>query len=198
MTHKIIQIENYLLVGNDNNSKRGWFYCFRTKNLFQDEGEDVLCCNGDMNIIAHLPLNNSPILEGVDLLPPLEDDEVDKLAYKYNPVMKLDNDFIRAGFKAGYNKAKEKYNKNLIDWIDNISNSIFALQASQIELKMLEQFKKKVQSLQQPKIPFGFEREIKKTKGRLMVIPPCKHCIKPKTITNSKGINQWVGKYIFD
>jgi len=63
---------------------------------------------------------------------------------------------------------------------------------------MLEQFKNKVQSLQQTKIPIGFECEIKKTEGRLMVIPPCKHCSKPKTITNSQGINQWVGKYIFD
>jgi hypothetical protein len=34
-------------------------------------------------------------------------DEVDKLAHQYNPVMKLDAEFIRAGFKAGYNKAKE-------------------------------------------------------------------------------------------
>ena len=33
-------------------------------------------------------------------------DEVDKLAHQYNPVMKLDAEFIRAGFKAGYNKAK--------------------------------------------------------------------------------------------
>jgi hypothetical protein len=33
--------------------------------------------------------------------------ELDKLAYQYNPVMKLDAEFIRAGFKAGYLKAKE-------------------------------------------------------------------------------------------
>jgi hypothetical protein len=37
----------------------------------------------------------------------LYEDEVDKLAHQYNPVMKLDAEFIRAGFKAGYNKAKE-------------------------------------------------------------------------------------------
>jgi hypothetical protein len=121
MKYNIIQTENYLLVGNDNNSKRGWFYCFRRKNLFQDEGEDILCCNGDMNIIAHLPLNNSPILKGVDLLPQIE----------------------------------------------------------------------------QPKMPIGFECEIEKKEGKLMMIPPCKHCIKAKTITNSQGINQWGGKYIF-
>jgi hypothetical protein len=36
-----------------------------------------------------------------------ETDDVDKLAHQYNPVMKLDAEFIRAGFKAGYNKAKE-------------------------------------------------------------------------------------------
>ncbi len=221
MTHKIIQTKNYLLVVDDSEIKVGDWYLRYNKSLMRctelklsfnealNKEETIIKSKGCgdpyerskdyiKKIIAHLPLNNSPILEGVDLLPPLEDDEVDKLAYKYNPVMKLDNDFIRAGFKAGYNKAKEKYNKNLIDWIDNISNSIFALQASQIELKMLEQFKNKVQSLQQPKIPFGFEREIKKTKGRLIMIPPCKHCIKPKTITNSQGINQWVGKYIFD
>ena len=36
-------------------------------------------------------------------------DEVDKLAHHYNPVMKLDAEFIRAGFKAGYNKAKEMF-----------------------------------------------------------------------------------------
>lgn len=198
MKHKIIQTENYLLVGNDNNSKRGWFYCFRTKNLFQDEGEDVLCCNGDMNIIAHLPLNNSPILEGVDLLPPIKDEAKGWARSQYSSEPNDYEEEYYLGLEMGYNKAKEKYNKNLIDWIDNISNSIFAFQANEIELKMLEQFKNKVQSLQQPKIPIGFECEIKKTEGRLMMIPPCKHCIKPKTITNSKGINQWVGKYIFD
>ena len=33
--------------------------------------------------------------------------ELDKLAHQYNPVMKLDAEFIRAGFKAGYKKAQE-------------------------------------------------------------------------------------------
>jgi hypothetical protein len=196
MTHKIIQIENYLLVGNDNNSKRGWFYCFRTKNLFQDEGEDVLCCNGDMNIIAHLPLNNSPIMDGVDLLPPLED-EVEKLAYKYNPVMKLDNEFIRTGFKAGYNKAKEKYKYTEDDVIDFTMKMISQYVVGNKDIWNRDLLKETL-SLKQPKLPIEFECEIEKKEGRLMVIPPCKHCIKPKTITNSKGINQWVGKYIFD
>ena len=197
MTHKIIQTENYLIVVDDSEIKVG-DYTFQESSNFISKYNNAY----SKKIIAHLPLNNSPILDGVDLLPPLED-EVEKLFRdEHEQAIKRAGQEYAGGYyeglHKGYNKAKEKYNKNLIDWIDNISNSIFALQASQIELKMLEQFKNKVQSLQQPKIPFGFEREIKKTKGRLMVIPPCKHCIKPKTITNSQGITQWVGKYIFD
>jgi hypothetical protein len=34
-------------------------------------------------------------------------DDVDKLSWEYSPVKKLDHEFIRAAFKAGYNKAKE-------------------------------------------------------------------------------------------
>jgi hypothetical protein len=211
MTHKIIQTENYLLIVDDSEIKEGDYYLFtwggeQDIQRFQNQEEDKIkhqrlyetACK---KIIAHLPLNNSPILDSVDLLPPLEDD-VEKLAVNnandFYENYRTEWEAKKNGFIDGYNKAKEKYNKNLIDWIDNISNSIFAFQSTEIELKMLEQFKNKVQSLQQPKIPIGFECEIEKKEGRLMVIPPCKHCSKPKTITNSQGINQWVGKYIFD
>jgi hypothetical protein len=34
-------------------------------------------------------------------------DDVDKLSWEYSPVKKLEHEFIRAAFKAGYNKAKE-------------------------------------------------------------------------------------------
>jgi len=68
MIYNIIKTENYLIaVGEDR--KRGWFYCVRRKSFFQDEGEDVLCCNGDLPIEAHLPLGKSPVIKGVDLLP---------------------------------------------------------------------------------------------------------------------------------
>jgi hypothetical protein len=211
MKHKIIQTENYLLVVDDLEIKEGdWLYSMSNQLVVQSNKGSADIINSKvtvdvlyLKIIAHLPLNNSPILDGIDLLPPLEDeDDVEKLADKIYPETYYSGIYVdrwlKAGFIQGYNKAKEKYNKNLIDWIDNISNSIFAFQSTEIELKMLEQFKNKVQSFQQTKIPIEFECDIKKTEGRLMVIPPCKHCIKPKTITNSQGINQWVGKYIFD
>ena len=209
MKHKIIQTENYLLVVDDLEIKEGdWLYSMSNQLVVQSNKGSADIINSKvtvdvlyLKIISHLPLNNSPILDSVDLLPPLEDD-VEKLAVNnandFYENYRTEWEAKKNGFIDGYNKAKEKYNKNLIDWIDNISNSIFAFQSTEIELKMLEQFKNKVQSLQQTKIPIEFECDIKKTEGRLMVIPPCKHCIKPKTITNSQGINQWVGKYIFD
>jgi hypothetical protein len=38
--------------------------------------------------------------------------------------------------------------RQAIDWVNEIENSVFALQASEIELKMLKQFKTKLQSLE--------------------------------------------------
>jgi hypothetical protein len=34
-------------------------------------------------------------------------DDVDKLSWEYSPVKKLEHEFIRAAFKAGYNKARQ-------------------------------------------------------------------------------------------
>ena len=186
MKHKIIQTENYLLVGNDNNSKRGWFYCFRTKNLFQDEGEDVLCCNADMNIIAHLPLNNSPILEGVDLLPQIEDD-VERLAeLNGSPDSSGFYDY-KEGFVDGYYEAKEKYKYTKDDVIKIVEKSReTGLTAEYLMLP-----------IQQPKMPVGFKCDYEP-------IIPYQYTVeyhlevKPKTTINSQGLTQWVGKYIFD
>ena len=194
MKHKIIQTENYLLVGNDNNSKRGWFYCFRTKNLFQDEGEDVLCCNADMNIIAHLPLNNSPILEGVDLLPQIEDD-VERLAeLNGSPDSSGFYDY-KEGFVDGYYEAKEKYKYTKEDLIKVID------MAREFEdwydLVWNYEYNEIIQSLQQPKMPVGFKCDYEP-------IIPYQYTVeyhlevKPKTTINSQGLTQWVGKYIFD
>jgi hypothetical protein len=74
-------------------------------------------------------------------------DEVDKLAYQYNPVMKLDAEFIRAGFKAGYNKAKETlYTKEQVwqaafDAYIKANNESYELTPSDI-IQSLKQSKK--------------------------------------------------------
>jgi len=40
------------IITSDEDSKRGTFYCFRTKTFFEDEGEDINCCNSDVKVIA--------------------------------------------------------------------------------------------------------------------------------------------------
>jgi len=74
MTHKIIKTENYLLVVDDSEmSKDNYHYNPYTKTVHK--GFWMAELKECRKIIAHLPLNNSPVLEGVPLLPPLEDDE---------------------------------------------------------------------------------------------------------------------------
>jgi len=76
MTHNIIKTENYLLVVDDSKIKQNdWFY-LNDANIIA-EYISVKPVNEAKKITAHLPLNNSPVLEFVPLLPPLED-EVEK------------------------------------------------------------------------------------------------------------------------
>ena len=76
MTHNIIKTENYLLVVDDSEIKEGdWIYKSNSNTLnIAGKGYHNFT-QSDAKIIAHLPLNNSPVLEGVPLLPPLEDEQ---------------------------------------------------------------------------------------------------------------------------
>ena len=78
MEHKIIQTENYLLVVSDDEIKEGDWVISKMFELvvFGKNYTPSLY----KKIICHLPLNNSPILQGVDLLPPLQEDEVEHFA----------------------------------------------------------------------------------------------------------------------
>jgi hypothetical protein len=82
MTHKLIHTPNYLLVVDDSEIKER-DYCL----MFDDFGNLFLgglpgqylgeknghhLNKGLKKVIVHFPINDSPILEGVDLLPPLE------------------------------------------------------------------------------------------------------------------------------
>ena len=79
MEHKIINTGDYLLIVDDSEIKKET-YCYDSINNILVFYKDSMKNIGFQKVISHLPLNNSPILEGVDLLPPLED-EIEK--YKY-------------------------------------------------------------------------------------------------------------------
>ena len=76
MKHKIISTENYLLIVDDSQITEGDWHIKTNKNKVSNYPLDSVNPNKGRykKIIAHLPLNNSPILEGVYLLPPLEDE----------------------------------------------------------------------------------------------------------------------------
>jgi hypothetical protein len=162
MEHKIIHTQNYLLIVDESETKvHGYKYC--------NDGENI------KSVIAHLPLNNSPILEGVDLLPPLKD-EAESLSLKSVNKRGYTTDDYQDGFEDGYNKAKEKYKyteedlRKAIEMAQECSICECFL-GPHIEREHTE--KSIIQSLQHhPKYPIAFEIE--------------------------KGGTEWVGKYIYE
>jgi hypothetical protein len=170
MTHKLIKTGNYLLIVDDSEIKEGDRYYLEsisTKNMILKASEHITSSNCK-KIIAHLPLNNSSILQGVDLLPLLEqEDDVDKLAEEYGENIGNKNGTAAFDYKRGYNKAKEKYKWTNEDVVRIVEKS----RETGLTAEYL------IQSLSQPKMPVGFEHIY--------------------TTINSQGQTQWVGKYIY-
>jgi hypothetical protein len=206
MQHKLIKTENYLLVVDKLNcpAKEGQTFLTKEGLIHTNIGWNY----GDSVIIYHLPLNNAPILEGVDLLPPLEDDG--DLIYENTEdsfYKKYDDALHYYSFIEGYNKAKEKYNyteedmfmlaaKVVNDIAKNRGNSHWNMFTTP---KMIaEEF---IQSLQQPKYPDAFESTIGVCSKWLAEQCDNNCCGQPekiKTITNSNGQTQLVGTYIYE
>jgi hypothetical protein len=210
MKYNIIQTDYYLLVVDDSEIKEikeGDF-------LYSISNKLVVCANkgsaDDINskvmpeviykkIIAHLPLNDSPILKGIDLLPPLEDD-VEKLAEEEYPksdkkgfplYMPTPIDLImsRNSFKVGYNKAKEKFKYTEEDMRFIIMKSfLLGVDRAQYSKEREDEI---IQSLSQSKMPTHFQVlydiDTLLSEGKVYLM----------TTINSQGQTVWVGKYIY-
>ena len=116
MRHELIKTDDYLLVVSDEKIKKGDFIyetnigeCSMVDDWYLGILKTTTKVEPFVKVIAHLPLNNSPILEGVDLLPPLP---------KENHVEELSVNFVREiggsqeqrlAFVDGYLEAKETY-----------------------------------------------------------------------------------------
>jgi hypothetical protein len=138
--HNIIKTPNYLLIVDDSKIELGsWHTCtypeYPLEARFTDESTKYDICKGCKNIVAHLPLNNAPTLEGVDLLPPLEPIGFDEFQYTEEDIMKaikMAREFNKLIEEDGYDEFR--YTQDHI-----------------------------IQSLQQPKMPIGFSLEAKDT-----------------------------------
>jgi hypothetical protein len=176
-------------------------------------------------IISHLPLNGAPYLDGVDRLPPMdsgEEEDVKKLAEKVFPYptdIKDRNDRIiqtygvkpynhakiekyRRIWVDGHNKSREKYEFTKED----MRKAIIMSSLSTVDF-IPDRCDVIIQTIQQPKYPIAFECEVepkfkhigstKEVKGSGSRIKN-KYAGNPKTITNSEGRTEWVGKYIYE
>jgi len=187
MTHPIIKTDNYLLVveAGIKEGERGLsinYAVYTHAPIWSHYGN---------KIIYHLPLNNAPTLEGVPLLPPLED-ETRKLALEMGEDY-FSKELFADYFTIGYNKAKEKYKYTMED----LRKAIDMARKRDEYLEWEWHSEKIIQSLQQPKYPVYFECEIETYYKPKINVNDLPYIDKPKTITNSQGLTQLVGKYIY-
>jgi hypothetical protein len=207
MKNEIIYTDDYALIVSDEHIKdvrphKGKYHLEDglTINKFPDYLTDLGACK---LIIAHRPLTDAPILEGVPLLPEFsQEDAVVELALRTYPFGNSE----RNALITGYNKAKETY-KYTEDDLIAVWNIAFEEGVSlDDEINDPVSFKDVIQSLQQPKRPKYFECEME---------PKYKHigAVKgiygsgfrkqnlmyglPKTITNSQGQKELVGSYTY-
>ena len=184
MKYEIIKTENYLLVVDDSEIKEGDYRVNIQRGYIKlvDDNPEYYNKRNDVfeKVIAHLPLNNSPILRDVDLLPPLEEEtDVEKRVLAYI---------------AGYNKAKKTYKYTEED-IRKAWNAAYidAMSIDEETYKPLF-FEDFIQSLTQPKIPIGFKCQTFDTGDDKL---DGTHILGIRTTTNSQGQSVWIGEYIY-
>jgi len=206
MTHKLIKTGNYLLVVDDSKIKEGDWILNTVESIvlnFDKETRKAIPLQGIKKIIAHLPLKNSPILEGVPLLPPLEVVKYDFAEMFYNICKATYPEFDEWVEAKEYNKskAKEKYKYTQEDILIIRNKLVSMLPTGDISAwdmimaasNYTKWFDNYIQHLQQPKMPVGFECE-----DEVYMYSINGDTMKPKTTTNSQGHSVLVGTYKYE
>jgi hypothetical protein len=218
MIHEIIYTENYALIVSDEEMKKGDFNVpsdfDRTSDISITSEEDLGVVNDRFNgykkVIAHRPLTDTPILEGVPLLPEFEDDDFLNTEIQVvgdNKTMSVSN-FLKKYGKEAYKYTEEDLRKALSDMYSLFMSS--DLKSKMEVLKKESSISNKIiQSLQQPKRPKYFEYKMDSV-CRLMSSDRVEKegwikekntkttYSKPKTITNSQGQTELVGEYSYE
>jgi hypothetical protein len=213
--NSFIVTENYLLVVSDDDIKwREDFLDLTDNTLWKNDSETPMSktlfpeCK---KIIAHKPLNGASFIDGVDELPECGFD-VRKLSIEMGNEFYVGGNYdFENGVRKGYNKAKETFNFTKQDMID-FACEVFNTHYYNGDMS----FKKRAEAMicsyttNNNVIPIGFECEfetffIYNGKEYLQHEVPksainklLKTNRKIKTITNSQGRTEWVGKYVYN
>ena len=228
MEYKVIKTDNYLFAIDDKDFNAGSkvlhkesIYTVKedTGSYLKVEEFSHIGIRKDLckKILSHRPLNVSPYIDGMDVLPSLpQEDDVDSICIKdLQDFFGTDIHLTPKGeeyisiFKTVYNKCREKYKfteEDLRKGIDMYKNSVGVDNDGESCYSHLstEQI---IQSLQQPKYPIAFECEMepkfkhigstKEVKGSGSRIKN-NYAGNPKTFINSEGRTEWVGEYIYE
>jgi hypothetical protein len=209
MKYEIIYTEDCALIVSDEEIKPGDFNvpsdCNKSSDISRTSEEDLVVVNDKFNgykkIIGHRPFTNAAILEGVPMLPQFSKEK--SVVSIAEEILLSHPDFKAEGFSEyqngrfngiidGFNKAKETYKFTEED-LETAMLKISEYLLESIENNKVPNSGEKVdeiiQSLQQPKLPKYFQIEM------LCYVNP-EFNEYPKTITNSEGQTELIGKYL--
>jgi len=197
MKNEIIYTDDYALIVSDEQAKENdWGY-------IQFQGGDVKLvgkyfADDWRKIIAHRPLTDAPIIEGVPLLPEFEVDDFLNTEIQVvgdNKTMSVSN------FLKKYGKETYKYTEE-----DLIKAFKAGHSGAFVKGHTVPHYKEYIESFQESKRPKYFECEMEpkyKHKGAVKGIYGSGFRTQnlmyglPKTITNSQGQKELVGSYIY-
>jgi hypothetical protein len=196
--YKTTTVDGYLLILDENKDIEENMYTLKDGEIIEVSylGQD----NGNA-IIAHLPLNNSPILEGVPLLPSTQEDDVyDSLVVpSINKGDGMEQAMFNDGYYAGYKKTKEKYK-----YTEHEIRMAYMQGYNRGVLDIPNEMENYIQSIEQPKLPVAFNCEMENYCGSPFTTERCPKCVdscdkaylRSKTTSTPNG-EQWVGEWVY-
>jgi hypothetical protein len=204
MKQEIIYTEHYALIVSDEIITVGdWFFngehilqASRITDIIIDTEGQWSEIKTSKKVIAHRPLEDAPILEGVPLLPEFN---------KKDDVEKKSRDFVkyvggsqeqRLAFIDGYLEAKATYKYTEEDLRKAIEMAITSKYEYKLEFYNQNEI---IQSLQQPKRPKYFKCEMEQLpSNESFGLDYGSFNLKPKTITNSQEQTELIGTYYYE
>ncbi len=222
MKDNFVVTENYLLVVDDSEIKEGDYF-YRDSGVVSILTKELLeyyksIKDNDTHtrykIISHTPLNGAPYFDGMDVLPPLPLNQTKYIKeYQQYPdgthvcIAYSNGDwFCDCGLEG--NVEAEKNADLILDKLNNLyteehlrktidmarEQHLVKYTDNDYEFEHTED--EIIKSLQQPKYPIAFECVDEYVHDDTVPYPKTLGT-QPKTITNSDGRKEWVGKYIW-